>query len=279
MLSYEQKYLGETFDIHGGGQDLIFPHHENEIAQSMGATGKPFANMWIHHGFVTIRDEKMSKSLNNFLTIRDILEQYPPEVLRLFIFSTQYRNPLDFSETAMQDTEAALDRMYDCLARIAEQNDGGDYPSVISDKDREKIASLKQRFEYAMDNDFNTAQALGLLFDAIKVLNKGVQALQVKQAASQDIDLLQDGGKTVKELAEILGLLQQEPQEYIREKKRRHLEEIDITVEDIEKMIHDRTQARENKDWATSDTIRDRLLQYRIELHDGVGGTTWDVRL
>jgi len=274
-----RKYFGETFDIHGGGQDLIFPHHENEIAQSMGATGKPFANMWIHHGFVTIRDEKMSKSLNNFLTIRDILELYPPEVLRLFIFSTQYRNPLDFSETAMQDAEAALDRMYDCLARIAGQNDGVDCPSVISDKDREKIASLKQRFEYAMDNDFNTAQGLGLLFDAIKALNKGVQALQSKKAASQDIDLLRDGGKTVRELAEILGLLQQEPQEYIRKKKQHHLEGIDITVEDIEKMINDRTQAREDKDWATSDTLRDRLLQYGIELQDGAGKTTWDVKL
>jgi cysteinyl-tRNA synthetase len=274
-----RKYLGETFDIHGGGQDLIFPHHENEIAQSMGATGKPFANMWIHHGFVTIRDEKMSKSLNNFLTIRDILGQYPPEVLRLFIFSTQYRNPLDFSETALQDAEAATDRMYDCLARIAEHDDEGEHPSVISDKDREKITSLKQRFEYAMDNDFNTAQALGLLFDTIKVLNKGVQALPPKKAASQDLDLLRTGGKTVQELAGIMGLLQQDPREYIKNKKQRLLATIDITVEDIEKMIHDRTMARAQKDWAASDAIRDRMLQHGIELQDGAGGTTWDVKL
>ena len=210
-----RKYLGETFDIHGGGQDLVFPHHENEMAQSVGATGKPFANLWIHHGFVTIRDEKMSKSLNNFLTIREILEQYQPEVLRLFIFSTQYRNPLDFSEAAMQDAETGLDRMYDCLARIAELDDGTDGPSVISDKDREKVDSLKQRFEYAMDNDFNTAQALGLLFDTIKVLNKTVQALPAKRAAAADIALLRSGGETVKELAGIMGVLQQDPREYI----------------------------------------------------------------
>lgn len=274
-----RKYLGETFDIHGGGQDLVFPHHENEMAQSVGATGKPFANLWIHHGFVTIRDEKMSKSLNNFLTIRDILQQYPPEVLRLFIFSTQYRNPLDFSETAMQDAEAALDRMYDCLARIAVLEDGTDGPSVLSDQDREKVQSLKQRFEYAMDNDFNTAQALGLLFDTIKVLNKGVQALSPKKAAARDVDLLRAGGKTVTELAAVLGLLQQDSREYIKKKKQRLLETKDITVKDIEKMIHERNQAREAKDWATSDAIRNRLLQHGIELQDGADGTTWDVRL
>ena len=274
-----RKYLGETFDIHGGGQDLVFPHHENEMAQSVGATGKPFANLWIHHGFVTIRDEKMSKSLNNFLTIRDILQQYPPEVLRLFIFSTQYRNPLDFSETAMQDAEAALDRMYDCLARIAVLEDGTDGPSVLSDQDREKVQSLKQRFEYAMDNDFNTAQAIGLLFDTIKVLNKGAQVLPGNKAAAEDIELLRAGGETVTDLAAIMGLLQQDSREYIKKKKQRLLGTKDITVEDIEKMIQERNQAREAKDWATSDAIRNRLLQHGIELQDGADGTTWDVRL
>jgi len=274
-----RKYLGETFDIHGGGQDLVFPHHENEMAQSVGANGKPFANMWIHHGFVTIRDEKMSKSLNNFLTIREILEQYSPEVLRLFIFSTQYRNPLDFSESAMQDAESALDRMYDCLARIAQLEEGVDGPSVLGEKDREKVQSLKQRFEYAMDNDFNTAQALGLLFDVIKVLNKGVQALPPKRMASQDIELLRTGGETVKTLAGIMGLLQQDAKQYIINKKQRLLETKDITVKDIEEMIHERTTARERKDWAASDEIRDRLLAQGIELQDGAGGTTWDVKL
>jgi len=273
-----RKYLGETFDIHGGGQDLVFPHHENEIAQSMGATGKPFANLWIHHGFVTIRDEKMSKSLNNFLTIREILELYPPEVLRLFIFSTQYRNPLDFSEAAMQDAEAALDRMYDCLARIAGCGDGAEGGPVIGGKDREKVESLGQRFEYAMDNDFNTAQALGLLFDVIKVLNKGVQALPA-HPAREDIDLLRQGGAKVRQLADIMGLLQADPQQYIETKKQKRLATIDITVEDIEKMIEDRARAREKKDWAASDAIRDRLMQHGIELNDGAGGTTWDIKL
>jgi len=273
-----RKYLGETFDIHGGGQDLIFPHHENEIAQSVGATGKPFANIWIHHGFVTIRDEKMSKSLGNFLTIREILDKYSPEALRLFIFSTHYRNPLDYSETVMQDSEAALDRMYDCLARIAGLGEGGEGTSVIGPKDREKIESLRRRFQYAMDNDFNTAQGLGLLFDAVKVLNKGVQSLPA-EPAREDADLLREGGETVRELAGILGLLQQDARQYIHDKKQKRLAEIDISLEEIEEMIEERARARERKDWAAGDAIRDRLMRHGIELQDGAGGTTWEVRI
>jgi cysteinyl-tRNA synthetase len=272
-----RKYLGETFDIHGGGQDLIFPHHENEIAQSVAASGKSFANLWIHHGFVTIRDEKMSKSLNNFLTIREVLEQYPPEVIRLFIFSTQYRHPLDFSEVALQDAEAGLDRMYDCLARIA-GCESGNSKSVTSVKDREKVESLRQRFEYAMDNDFNTAQGIGLLFDTVKVLNKVVQAAGSKPLV-EDLDLLQKGGEDVRELAGIIGLLQQDAVAYIESKKQNLLATLDITVDDIEKMILDRAEARQKKDWAAGDAIRDQLLLHGIELQDGADGTTWDVKL
>jgi len=273
-----RKYLGETFDIHGGGQDLIFPHHENEIAQSVGATGKPFANVWIHHGFVTIRDEKMSKSLGNFLTIREILDKYPPEALRLFIFSTHYRNPLDYSDAAMQDAEAALDRMYDCLARIAGLGEGESRASVIGPKDREKIESLRQRFQYAMDNDFNTAQGLGLLFDAVKVLNKGVQVLPA-EPAREDAALLREGGAAVRELAGILGLLQQDARQYIHDKKQQRLAGIDISLEEIEELIEERARARERKDWAAGDAIRDRLMHHGIELQDGAEGTTWEVRI
>ena len=173
-----RKYLGETFDIHGGGKDLVFPHHENEIAQSCGASGKPFANLWMHHGFVTIKDEKMSKSLGNFLTIRDVLKQYEPEVLRLFIFSTQYRNPLDFTETALQDARSGLERMYECLAQVdGLPAEGSAGPSSIADQDRLGLESLATRFHEAMDNDFNTAQALAHLFDTVKSLNKILRAL------------------------------------------------------------------------------------------------------
>jgi cysteinyl-tRNA synthetase len=168
--------------------------------------------------------------------------------------------------------------MYDCLARIAICPEGGEGKAVINTKDRERIESLKQRFEQAMDNDFNTAQALGLLFDAIKVLNKGVQALPPRPA-SEDIALLRQGGGTVRELAAILGLLQEDPGLYVQRKKQKRLAAIEISVADIEEMIRERTAARERKDWAAGDGIRDRLLAHGIELRDGASGTTWDIRL
>ncbi len=272
-----RKYLGSTFDIHGGGKDLIFPHHENEIAQSSGASGKPFANLWMHHGFVTIKDEKMSKSLGNFLTIRDVLRQYPAEILRLFIFSTQYRNPLDFTEAALKDAQTGLDRMYDCLAGIAGLGEAGDGQSVISAKDRKKIESLRNRFESAMDNDFNTAQALGLLFDAVKVLNKGTRMLPVN-AAVEDVDLLRRGAADMQELAGILGVLQQDPVVYVWQKKQQLLDALDLSEEQINTLISKRNAARDVKDWAASDAVRDELLGHNIELHDGPDGTTWDVK-
>ncbi len=272
-----RKYFGETFDIHGGGKDLIFPHHENEIAQSSGATGKTFANLWMHHGFVTIKDEKMSKSLGNFLTIRDVLQQYPAEVLRLFIFSTQYRNPLDFTEDALLDAQAGLDRMYECLAKVAglEASVGG--KAVIGGKDRKKILSLRSRFESAMNNDFNTAQALGFLFDGVKVLNKGSRILAAGSAA-EEIDLLQQGAADMRELAGLLGVLQQNPVDYVAGKKQALLDAIDLSEEEITAFINKRNAARDEKDWAASDAVRDELLAHNIELHDGPDGTTWDVK-
>ena len=273
-----RKYLGETFDIHGGGKDLIFPHHENEIAQSSGATGKPFANLWMHHGFVTIKDEKMSKSLGNFLTIRDVLRQYPAEVLRLFIFSTQYRNPLDFTEAALQDAQTGLDRIYECLATIAGLPDGvGDGKTVLSAKDQNKLRSLKNRFEQAMDNDFNTAQALGFLFDGVKVMNK-VARLLPEKAANEDIVLLRTAGEDLRELAGILGVATRDAVRYMAEKKEKLLASIDLSEEEINSLISRRNVAREDKDWAASDAVRDELLAHNIELHDGPDGTTWDVR-
>ncbi len=274
-----RKYLGETFDIHGGGKDLIFPHHENEIAQSEGASGRPFANLWIHHGFVTIRDEKMSKSLGNFLTIRDVLETYDPEVLRLFIFSTQYRNPLDFTEAALRDAELGLDRMYECLAGVAALAEGDDQvDSVIGKKDRRKLESFRSRFEQAMDNDFNTAQAQGLFFDLVKVLNKVVRLLPSPPAAV-DIALLRRAARELRESAGIMGLLQRDPTRYVKEKKQQVLDSLDLSVDEIEQLIAERDRARENRDWASSDAIRDRLLAAGIELHDSAAGTSWDVSL
>ncbi|WP_092221546.1 cysteine--tRNA ligase [Desulforhopalus singaporensis] len=275
-----KKYLGETFDIHGGGQDLIFPHHENEIAQSEGANGKKFVNMWIHHGFVTIRDEKMSKSLGNFLTIRDILNNYHPEILRFFIFSTHYRNPLDFSESAMQDATSGLERLYECVAAIDELNeqDTTDHsPSILTDKDGAKLGQLESRFQQAMDNDFNTAQAQGVFFDTVKTLNRIRRQLGVSPSSS-DIATLKKSVATLRNLAGIMGLLTEDAKTFLAKRKQEMVAACDIDVETIESLINERIQCRKEKNWARSDEIRDELLAKNIELKDGPDGTTWVVR-
>ncbi len=274
-----RKYLGSTFDIHGGGQDLIFPHHENELAQSEGANNKPFVNMWIHHGFVTIRDEKMSKSLGNFLTIRDILAHYHPEVLRFFIFSTQYRNPLDFSEAAMQDAMIGLDRLYECIAACdalgTAQSDSAEI--VATAKDIKKIESLEERFQKAMDNDFNTAQAQASLFETVKVINKIIQQLP-DVPSTTDYTLLKSGAANIVKLGAIMGIVQENAAGYLAHKKAAMLAETDISEAEILTLIAERNQARTDKNWARSDEIRDELLDRGIELKDGPEGTGWSVK-
>lgn len=274
-----RKYLGDTFDIHGGGQDLIFPHHENELAQSEAASNKPYVTMWIHHGFVTIRDEKMSKSLGNFLTIRDILDHYHPEVLRFFIFSTQYRNPLDFSEAAMQDAMAGLNRLYECLAAVNALGDNcsDTVAPVAGNKDIRKINALEGKFQTAMNNDFNTAQAQGCLFETIKVINKIIRQLS-DCPSIQDTKLLQKSGETIKKLAGIMGILQEDATEYLAARKAEMLAKTDISEAEILTYIEQRNQARDDKDWARSDEIRDSLLDKGIELKDGPDGTGWSVK-
>jgi cysteinyl-tRNA synthetase len=275
-----KKYLGDTFDIHGGGQDLIFPHHENEIAQSEGVNCKPFAKSWIHHGFVTIRDEKMSKSLGNFLTIRDILDNYHPEILRFFIFSTQYRNPLDFSEAAMQDATTGLMRLYECVAlvdKIDESNTSENSETVFTPKDLNKLDSLEERFQQAMDNDFNTAQAQGVFFDTIKTINK-VRTRLSASPLSTDIAKLKNTIVTLRKLAAIMGLLKEDANTFLATKKQEMLSNCDIDADTIEALIVERKQCRVDKNWSRSDEIRDELLAQNIELKDGADGTTWVVK-
>lgn len=274
-----RKYLGDTFDIHGGGQDLIFPHHENELAQSVGANNAPFVTTWIHHGFVTIRDEKMSKSLGNFLTIRDIIKQYHPEVIRFFIFSTHYRNPLDFSEAAMQDAIAGLDRLYHCVEAIdklpAEGNQ--DAPSVITSKDRATLQNVESRYQQAMDNDFNTAQAQAILFDTTRILNK-IERQLPESPNADDIRFLRETLVIFKRLAAIMGLLQENATDYLSQKKAALLEGLDIDEDTINAMIKERDEARSARNWSRSDELRDRLLAQDIVLKDGPEGTTWEVK-
>ncbi len=271
-----KKYLGETFDIHGGGKDLIFPHHENEIAQSCGANGKEFAKLWMHHGFVTIKDEKMSKSLGNFLTIRDVLNTYDAETLRLFIFSTQYRNPLDFSEEALRDAGAGLDRMYAALAEVETLSPAEETESKIGKKDRNKLEALQTRFQQAMDNDFNTAQAIGVLFETVKVLNKIVR-VHGNTVSRPDYDLLSHTANTMQELGNVLGVLTRDPVTVVAEKQQKLREQLTISEQEIDELIAKRNTARQEKDWKTSDQVRDTLLKHNIVLQDGPEGTSWSI--
>ncbi len=274
-----KKYFGDTFDIHGGGKDLIFPHHENEIAQSEGASSKVFVNTWIHHGFVTIKDEKMSKSLGNFLTIREMLESYSPEVLRLFIFSAGYRTPLDFSDQAMKDAETGIDKIYTCLAAIDNLTyNETKQTTVISQKDQHKLEKLENRLQAAMDNDFNSAQALGYVFDTIKTINK-ISRLLSPNPNSTDLKILKEIGQTISEFMNILGLMRKDPRKYVQEKQDKLLSALSITPPEIEAFITERNQARSSKQWDKADEIRNRLLQHNIEIKDGGEGTTWKVKM
>ena len=275
-----KKYFGETFDIHGGGQDLIFPHHENEIAQSEAANCKPFVNTWIHHGFVTIKDEKMSKSLGNFLTIRDILDSYHPEILRFFIFSTHYRNPLDFSESAMQDATAGLERLYECVAGIDEldlHSSSDSASTIIREQDREKLTTLEDRFDGAMSNDFNTAQAQGIFFETSKIINRIRKSLPA-QPAKEDVLTLKHSTSVLVRLASIMGILQRNAGDFLRQRQQTLVGDHGIDVSMVEAKIAERYECRRNKDWSKSDQIRDELLSLNIELKDGPDGTTWSVK-
>ena len=272
-----RKYLGEHFDIHGGGEDLVFPHHENELAQSTGASGGPFVNYWVHHAFVTINDEKMSKSLHNFLTIREVLRDHHPEALRLMVFSTHYRHPLDFSEAALRDAQLGVNRLYACLADCRQLPSG--QQGVSAQASAEEVGlldSLGPRFCEALDNDFNTAQGLGVLFEGVKAINRIRQSLPKKPAAS-DIELLRRAALALTELGGILGLLRQEPVRFLAEQQEAHLREIGMSRDELQVMIDERLTARNRKDWARADAIRDLLLARRIELKDGPQGTTWKV--
>ncbi len=275
-----RKFLGTTFDIHGGGQDLIFPHHENEIAQSEGAHHEPFANLWIHNGFVTIKDEKMSKSLGNFLTIRDVRNHVHPEVLRLFIYSTHYRNPLDFSETALTEAATGLDRLYttaaacDALSTKA-VSDGA--PRVLAAKDRTKLENLERRFREAMDNDFNTARAQGIFFDTARSLGRALHALP-EPANRSEVALITGCATKLRELAAIMGLLTEQPAAFLKARKQQRIAALEISVDEIDRCIAERLAARAAKDWEKSDRIRDQLLARGVVLNDGPEGTTWSPR-
>lgn len=272
-----RKYLGNDFDIHGGGKDLVFPHHENEIAQSCGASGMGFARLWMHHGFVTIREEKMSKSLGNFLTIRDVLAKYPPEVLRLFIFSAHYRSPIDFNETALRDAGTGLARLYAAVERIEAlpQTGANDTDGCITEAGTAQLAGFKTRFYEAMDNDFNSALALGHFFETAKALNQVLDRLP-EHPATSDLQRLHKAAGALRELGGILGLLRQPHREQNEGRTEDKLAALGLSEADILGLIAERAAARKARNWAASDAIRDKLLARGIALKDGPKGTSWD---
>ncbi len=240
--------LGNHFDIHGGGMDLKFPHHENEIAQSCGATGDPFVNLWMHNGFVQIDEEKMSKSLGNFFTVREILESVPPEAVRFFVLSSHYRSPLHYSHENLAQARASLDGLYQALRGLPR---GGDGPSE----------SASAAFREAMDDDFNTAGAMAVLQSAARELNRARDAGDPEAAAAH--------AETLRGLGAVLGLLQQDPEDWFRGGEG-HLSDAEI-----QELIEARRDAREGRDWAEADRIRDVLAADGIVLEDAAGTTTW----
>ena len=244
-----ENYLGEHFDIHGGGQDLQFPHHENEIAQSEAAHDTTFVNYWMHNGFVRVDNEKMSKSLDNFFTVRDILTKYQPEVVRFFILRAHYRSPLNYSDKHLEDAKHALDRLYTALKGNIE---------TITDKRNWNSNPYVKRFKEAMDDDFNTPEAIAILFDLANVTNK----TGMKQKAA-----------LLKTLGGILGLLQQDPKKYFQDEV--SIGDSAYTSEHIDRLICDRINARKEGDYSKADQIRKELLDVGIILEDNAQGTTW----
>ena len=259
------RCLGEHFDIHGGGMDLKFPHHENEIAQSEAASGQRYVNVWMHNGFVQINEEKMSKSLGNFFTVREVLQRYQPEVVRLFILSSHYRGPLNYSDENLEHAKASLTRLYTTLRGL---------PAVEAPVEEDWHA----RFEQAMDDDFNTPEALAVLFELAREVNR--LRIEDKVAAAQL-------GVALKHLGGLLGLLQADSEDYFQGSTvtvpsarigvKAHAPEITTTLskEQIDKLITERTAARKAKNWAEADRIRALLQDAGIVLEDTPKGTNW----
>ncbi len=275
------KHLGETFDIHAGGKDLIFPHHENEIAQSEAYSGKKFVNYWIHNGFVNINQEKMSKSLGNFFTIRDILDQYDAEVVRLFLLSTHYRSPIDFSDANLKDARAGLDRFYTMKEGIIKFLAGKRAPmvkpeEVIESSDRplyEKTVNLSKAFEEAMDDDFNTAFAIGVVYDLVRDINKFLSVVDKKNDAASFI-ILSQALSSFEDVSKTLGIFLRDPEEWFKESRLTD-GKVTLSVERIEELIHLRNEARARKDWAEADRVRKILDDGGVALYDRPDGTVW----
>ena len=246
------KYLGSTFDIHCGGKDLLFPHHENEIAQSEGATGKPYVRYWMHNGFINVDNQKMSKSLGNFFTVRDIAKEYDLEAVRLFMLSAHYRSPINFSRDQIAAAHASLTRLYTARDNMKHLL-GTVQEKELTAAEQEFLAHVQEaekRFDAAMDDDLNTADALGAIFEMVKEANVTLNAESSKAAVEAAL-------KSLKALCDVLGILQKED---------------DTLPEEIQRMVDERAEARKNKDWKRSDELRDAIKAAGYILEDSREG-------
>ena len=254
-----RRYLGKTIDIHCGGQDLIFPHHENEIAQSECCNGVPFARYWMHNGYINVDNHKMSKSLNNFFTVRDVAEQYGYEPIRYLMVASHYRSPINYSVEVIEQCKAALERLYTCRENLEFVRDNAVPGEQDGDREaRRRMEQYQDRFIEAMEDDLNTADALSALFELAKDINTNLSANSNPSRELCDYALELFG-----ELADVLGLLYQ--------KKEHTLDQ------EIEELIRRRAEARKNKDWATADAIRDELKARHVVLEDTPQGIKWRI--
>lgn len=250
-----KKYLGETIDIHAGGQDLSFPHHENEIAQSEAMTGKKMANYWLHNGYINIDNEKMSKSLGNFILVHDIIKKYDPEIIRFFMLMAHYRSPINFSDELLNSAKNGLDRLKTAVQNIEYRLEETANLGSNEVEWLEKIDTEKAKFIREMDDDFNTANAIATLFDLAKLANVYLREGHTSKAVLESFLAI------FNELADVLGLNLTSPKE--------------LLDEDIDKLIEERNEARKNKDFALADEIRDRLKEMNIVLEDTPQGVRW----
>ena len=265
-----REYLGETFDIHGGGKDLCFPHHENEIAQSESLSGKPFVRYWVHNGFVNINQEKMSKSLGNFLMIKDVLKSYHPETVRLFLLSNHYRSPIDFTDKAMDESSKGLDKIYALLERVEKK-----VGPIFLVQDVEPGICWKH-FCDAMDDDFNSARSIGIIFDTVRSLNRLLDQHE-NNLPSEVKQTLQSGLADIRRTGEILGMFLEHPTQYFDNKQTQVLEQKSIDHAVVAEMVEQREAARKSKNWEMADQIRKELVDMGISLEDRAEGPVWKI--
>ena len=255
------RYLGQPFDIHGGGQDLVFPHNENEIAQSECAAEAPFARYWIHNGFVRLAKEKMSKSTGNILSIREVLERFDPVALRLYMLTTHYRNPIEFSEEALLEAQRAVGRVYETVSRadraLGPSSDGAVEPGPLDDFRRE------------MDDDFNTPRALAVVFEELRAVNRLLDR--------GDAGGLRPRHHALRAMIEALGLMQAPAGRLLEDRRRSGLSRLALSEQEVRQLIEERNEARRVRDWGQADGIRDALKEKGIVLKDGPSGTTWEL--